>query len=216
MLCITFVESTFMKRKNVFIILVVAIIAVTIFNFLTVGESTEEYTELIEEIREGRDRFMKSWDSPFIDEDKANFEGLKYFPVDPTLKIRARLILAEKKQPIYITTTTGEKRKYIPIGHAEFEIEGKPQRLIIYQDWEEKKPNVLSLMFADETSTISTYGGGRYVELKKDSDKAITIDFNLAYNPFCHFNDEYSCPLPPSENLMSVPIEAGEKLYKAL
>ena len=86
----------------------------------------------------------------------------------------------------------------------------------ITQVFEERNGNVLSLMFADETSARSTYGGGRYVELKKDSNKAITIDFNMAYNPFCHFNDEYSCPIPPKENLMTIPIAAGEKLYKAL
>lgn len=205
-----------MKRKTIFSILVVAIIGVTIFNFITAGENENEYTERIDENRESRDRFMKSNSSPFLPEDKAVFEGLKYFPVDPSLKIRARLILAERKLPVLITTTTGEKRKYITIGHAEFELEGKPQRLLIYQDFEERNGNVLSLMFADETSAYTTYGGGRYIELKKDSNKAITIDFNMAYNPFCHFNDEYSCPIPPKENLMTVPIEAGEKLYKAL
>jgi uncharacterized protein (DUF1684 family) len=204
-----------MKRKTIFSILVVAIIGVTIFNFITAGENGNEYSDRIDDNRVSRDRFMKSNSSPLMDEDKVDFEGLKYFPVDPTLKIRARLILAERKLPVLITTTTGEQRKYITIGHAEFELEGKPQRLLVYQDFEERNGNVLSLMFADETSALTTYGGGRYVELKKDSNKAITIDFNMAYNPFCHFNDEYSCPIPPKENLMTVAIEAGEKLYKA-
>ena len=205
-----------MKRSTIFSILVIAIIGVTIFNFLTAGENNEEYIDRVEENRISRDRFMISGASPFLPEERTGFEGLKYFPVNPDLKVRARFILAERKLPVYITTTTGEQRKYITIGHAEFELEGEPQRLLVYQDWEEQNTNKLSLMFADGTSAFSTYGGGRYIELKKDSNKAITIDFNMAYNPFCHFNDEYSCPIPPKENLMSVSIEAGEKLYKAL
>jgi len=42
----------------------------------------------------------------------------------------------------------------------------------------------------------------------------VKIDFNLAYNPFCAYNDGYSCPLPPGENWLQVPIRAGEKDYK--
>ncbi len=205
-----------MKRSTIFGILVVAIIGVTIFNFLTVGENSEEYIARIEEDREGKNRFMIGGNSPLLDEDKRQFSGLKFFEVKPEFKVRARLKPAASRQPVFIPTTTGEQRRYIPFGYAEFELLGKPQRLLIYQDWEERDSNKLSLMFADETSGLSTYGGGRYLELRRDSDKAITIDFNQAYNPFCHFNEEFSCPIPPRENIMSIPIEAGEKLYKEL
>ena len=205
-----------MKRSTIFTVLVIAIIGVTIFNFMTVGESETEYIERIEEERKNKDRFMRSGSSPFNDQDKADFTGLKHFPINPNMKIRARVTPVAQKRPIFITTTTGEQRRYIPFGYAEFELLGQPQKLILYQDWEEKDRNKISLMFADETSGRSTYGGGRYIELRKDSEKAITIDFNMAYTPFCHFNDEYSCPIPPRENLMTIPIEAGEKLYKEL
>ena len=69
-------------------------------------------------------------------------------------------------------------------------------------------------MFADATSAIETYGGGRYIDMVQNNTNSIIIDFNTAYNPYCHFNTEYSCPIPPKENLMTVEIKAGEMIYK--
>jgi uncharacterized protein (DUF1684 family) len=48
----------------------------------------------------------------------------------------------------------------------------------------------------------------------QNNTNSIIIDFNTAYNPYCHFNTEYSCPIPPKENLMEVEIKAGEMIYK--
>lgn len=203
-----------MGRQKVFIALVIAILGVTIVNFLSVGEGSEEYIERIAEERKTRDGYMVSSSSPLTEEDRRNFTSLKYYPVNEEYKILARFTQIQRKQPIFIPTTTGESKKYIPYGYAEFELNGQPQKLLLYQDWEENNPNKLSLMFADDTSGDTTYGGGRYIDVPKSSTNAIIIDFNMAYNPFCHFNDEYSCPIPPRENLMTVAIEAGEKLYK--
>jgi uncharacterized protein len=40
-----------------------------------------------------------------------------------------------------------------------------------------------------------------------------TLDFNLAYNPYCAYNPGYSCPIPPAENRLPVAITAGERAY---
>ena len=101
--------------------------------------------------------------------------------------------------------------------HAEFEIEGEPQKLLILEivDMGPYR-GTLFLAFGDETSARETYGAGRYlnVEKPKGGRKSIELDFNLAYNPYCAYNDTFSCPFPPSENLLSIPIRAGEKNYK--
>lgn len=204
-----------MKRNTIFTILIIAIIGVTILNFLTIGESDESYVERIETDRIDRNGFMLSSTSPLTDEDKSNFEGLKYYPIDPSYKLTAKIEVFGQRQPIFITSTTGEQLKYIPFGHVFFELEGKEQKLILYQDWEEKDPNRLSLMFADATSDVETYGGGRYMDVMYRNTNSVILDFNTAYNPYCHFNDEYSCPIPPRENLLEIAIEAGEKLYKS-
>jgi hypothetical protein len=80
---------------------------------------------------------------------------------------------------------------------------------------EMEKPfqNKLFIPFADETSANQTYGAGRYLEADKPNGNIVALDFNLAYNPYCAYSEEYSCPFPPPENLLSVAIEAGEKKY---
>ena len=69
------------------------------------------------------------------------------------------------------------------------------------------------LAFADSTSGKDTYGGGRYLNVRQDGKNSITIDFNLAYNPYCAYNPDFACPLPPKENVLTIAIEAGEKNY---
>ena len=29
------------------------------------------------------------------------------------------------------------------------------------------------------------------------------VDFNIAYHPYCYYNPEYECPLPPAENRLT-------------
>ncbi|PWL31185.1 DUF1684 domain-containing protein [uncultured Roseivirga sp.] len=203
-----------MKKSNLFILLIVAIVAITIFNFLTIGESSKDYTERLEQERKDKNGYMLSSNSPLIEEDKQNFTGLNYYPIDEEFKVTARIEKTNNKQPIFIESTTGEQLKYIPFATASFELKGQQHSVMLYQDWEEKDPNKLSLMFADETSAVETYGGGRYLDVMYRNTNSVIIDFNNAYNPFCHFNAEYSCPIPPRQNVMSIPIEAGEKIYK--
>ena len=205
-----------MKRQKVFIVLVIAIVGVTIANFLNVGEASDEYLERITEERKNKNGYMLSSSGPLSEEDRKNFTGLKYYPIKEDFKVRAKTTPIKRKQPIFIPTTTGESKRYIPYAYVTFELGGEEHKMILYQDWEETNPNKLSLMFADNTSGGLTYGGGRYIDVMKSNGNSVIIDFNTAYNPFCHFNDEYSCPIPPRENLLTVAIEAGEKLYKEL
>ena len=203
-----------MKKSNLFILLIVAIVAITIFNFLTIGESSADYKARLETERKDKNGFMLSSSSPLLEEDQLNFKGLNYYPIDESYKVTARIELTEKKQPIFIESTTGEQLKYIPFAKATFKLKEREHTVMLYQDWEERNANKLSLMFADETSAIETYGGGRYVDVMYRNTNSVVIDFNTAYNPYCHFNPEYSCPIPPRENMLNVAIEAGEKIYK--
>ncbi|HEX5571786.1 MAG TPA: DUF1684 domain-containing protein, partial [Ktedonobacterales bacterium] len=73
--------------------------------------------------------------------------------------------------------------------------------------------------FRDATTGQESYGAGRYleVEVERDAEGKLytTLDFNLAYSPWCAYNPAYSCTLPPVENTLSVPIRAGERVYAA-
>ncbi|MCK4853163.1 MAG: DUF1684 domain-containing protein, partial [Bacteroidales bacterium] len=69
----------------------------------------------------------------------------------------------------------------------------------------------LFVIFADETSGLETYGGGRFLYLQKpDKQGMVVIDFNKAFNPPCAFTRFATCPLPPRENFLTVRIAAGE------
>ena len=67
--------------------------------------------------------------------------------------------------------------------------------------------------FVDATSGGETYGAGRYLELEALEDGTFLADFNLAYNPYCAYSEDYSCPVPPAENRIAVPVRAGEMQY---
>ena len=69
------------------------------------------------------------------------------------------------------------------------------------------------IFFKDLTNGDTTYGGGRYARLIKESNGLYLIDFNNAYNPYCDYNTAYICPLPPASNHLSFAIKAGELKY---
>jgi uncharacterized protein (DUF1684 family) len=75
-----------------------------------------------------------------------------------------------------------------------------------------KDPHGYFLPFADSMAGKETYGAGRYLEPLALMGGKVLVDFNYAYNPYCAYNDLYSCPLTPWENRLKVPIRAGEKL----
>jgi len=68
--------------------------------------------------------------------------------------------------------------------------------------------------FTDKTSGNESYGGGRYLVLDIPEGNQLNVDFNMAYNPFCVYNPEHSCPIPPSENDLPVKIPVGEMMYE--
>ena len=73
------------------------------------------------------------------------------------------------------------------------------------------------IAFGDKTNGKETYGGGRYLYvMPEDSLGNVTIDFNKSLNPPCVFSTFTTCPVPRSENIMNVKIEAGEKNYDGL
>jgi len=98
-----------------------------------------------------------------------------------------------------------------------FNIDNKPYELSAYQSaslvGSNRKKGALFVPFTDQTSGEETYGGGRYLVLDIPNGDELDIDFNMAFNPFCVYNPEHSCPIPPSENHLSVKIPVGELMY---
>jgi uncharacterized protein (DUF1684 family) len=177
-------------------------------------EGPKEYIESIFAKRRQIDLFMEtSPDSPFPAEQRSTFQGLSYFPPDPAYRVTARLALIAGQEEVLIPTSDGTVRRYLRYAWAEFDLQGTRQRLLLLKDRDARVSNRLFLAFQDRTSGKETYGGGRYIDLYQQRRGEITIDFNLAYNPYCVYNYTYSCPLPPEGNRLELPIPAGEKLY---
>lgn len=182
---------------------------------LSGGESTAQYTERIEAERERQFKYLKfNLESPLTEAQKGDLDQLDFYPVDETFKVKARLEPLEVKKMVQIPLTDGSVEKYVRHSFVVFELKGQEVKVLLLQAADEADKRNFFLAFADATSGEETYGGGRYLNLRQDGQRSITIDFNLAYNPYCAYNPEFACPIPPKENILEIPIPAGEKNYE--
>jgi uncharacterized protein len=204
-----------MKPSRIIIILVVLISAVILIYSMSTGFVDKGYPEQIEKERREKDDFMRSdGGSPFADTLEI-FSGLKYFPPDPAYRVVATLEPVEEKKMVALQTNDGLQQNYVEYARARFRLHDTDCSLLILEIVESGPfRGTLFLAFADQTSAFETYGAGRYLDVEKvPGAKTITLDFNKAYNPYCAYSDGYSCPLPVRENILSVPIKAGEMTF---
>lgn len=169
----------------------------------------------VEATREEKDRYFKrAHNSPIPPEDRQAFEGLDYYPYDPDLVFEVELQREEDGKVLILDTSVeGQQQEYRRVGYFAFEADGEPQRLAAYRRVGDRAHDSLFVPFRDATSGKETYGAGRYLDLEAESGDTYLLDLNEAYNPYCAYNPNYVCPLPPRENWLDVPIEAGEKEY---
>ena len=161
--------------------------------------------------------YADSLKSPLMKEDLKQFKGLDFFSINEKFIVEATFIRTKKEKPFGMKTTTSRTPLYKKYGELYFEIDGKTFKLNVYQNVDlNKKPgyeDYLFLPFSDLTCGKESYIGGRYVDMKIQKGKTWTIDFNKAYNPYCAYNYEYSCPIVPLENDLDIEILAGVKKF---
>ncbi len=163
------------------------------------------------EYRRRRDEFFAHDPrSPLPPEERREFSGLSYYPPNPHLVFHVPLIPVPP-EPVTIATTTGEERVYEKVATVTLEIAGVSVTPALYSMGHPR----LFLPFRDATSGVETYGAGRYLDVDPEPGGTVVVDFNMAYNPFCAYDDAYSCALPPYENWLPVPIRAGERHERA-
>lgn len=153
--------------------------------------------------------------SPLSAEARQQFKGLPFFPVNDSLLVTAAFVRDSTSAPFLISTSNNRPRPYRKYGELRFQVNGKPQRLSVYQSLELLKvpeyADYLIVPFTDLTNGFSSYGGGRYIDLRFADVKTgrVQLDFNKAYNPYCAYSTGYACPIPPAENRLPVAIRAG-------
>jgi hypothetical protein len=179
------------------------------------GNAVQEFNANdISKSREEKDyQFKNSDNSPLAIDRRSDFIGLQYFPITEEYFVFADFTPFETSDTISLPTTkAGDFRKMIRYGKLNFQIpESKSLELTAYKELDNQQDQ-LFVPFKDKTSGFTTYQAGRYLEISEpDEQQMCIIDFNRAYNPYCAYNAEYSCPLIPSENILPVFIKAGEK-----
>lgn len=188
-------------------------------NFERVKFSSSEAKAYLEELSTSRldkDIFFKTDpSSPLTNEQKAAFKHLNYYPPNLSLIFRVKLVKQDSTQQVGINSTGGEVRRAIEYGRFEFEVDGKRVGLYVYKMADEDS-DALFLPFTDKMCSspqASSYSGGRYIDLIENESESYNLDFNYAYNPYCAYSRNFSCPIVPQENQLDVPIAAGEMKY---
>lgn len=172
-------------------------------------QRTSKYNELVDSTK-----------SRFNTEERAKFakKKLEYFDPDISYNVDAVFTLDTSYPVIPMPTTTDRMANYRVYGFLDFKISDTLCRLNAYQNLDYKDHpeygNLLFVPFKDNTNEFSTYGGGRYIDIDIPTTSNIKLDFNTSYNPYCAYNDRWSCLLVPFKNHLDVDIFAGEKKYK--
>ena len=165
-------------------------------------------TEL-EEFRAEKDEIFKSHpQSPLTAEQKKTFTGLSYFPEEESLRLEVQVEPLDDDRQMQMQTTTGGVQLYHRHGRFKFPVDGETAELTIY-----RSEHGYFLPFVDSLAGEETYPAGRYLEPEELPDGRFLVDFNIAYNPYCAYNEAWSCPITPAENRIKVPIRAGEKIF---
>ena len=144
---------------------------------------------------------------------------IHFYDIDKSYRVTASLKRIADAKGFEMNTSSGMKKKYFNYGLLSFKLHDSLLHLFVYQSeslmQQEKYKDYLFVPFGDATSGFESYGGGRYLEFYSADIKnnQVVLDFNKAYNPYCAYTTGYNCPIPPKENLLNVPIAAGEKNY---
>ncbi|HUY76507.1 MAG TPA: DUF1684 domain-containing protein [Ktedonobacterales bacterium] len=179
----------------------------------------EDYTQQLTEFRRQKDHFFgSSPQSPIpAAERRSGFHGLNYYPPNPDFQIVAQVTPITDSDVVELNTSTGDMRPQRRAARLAFTVGDADLTLVGFTDPDEDHLHELFIPFRDATSGGETYGAGRYLEavVDQDDDGALqtVLDFNLAYNPYCAYSEDYSCPIPPAENRLAAPITAGERTY---
>ena len=174
------------------------------------------YIAKIEKERAEKNEWFKtSPESPFNYKEKIPFHKLKYFDVNPAWVFHSKLYEYPVKDSLTIYGTKGEGRPTIKFGYIKFNVGGKEYKMNVYKSRARNGKYYYSIWFTDKTTNKESYGVGRYIDFEKNPDPnfVYTIDFNLAYNPYCAYSPAYSCAIPSKDDYLDLAVTAGEKKF---
>ncbi len=209
-----------MHRRIIADLLIIILLLTFMIQLVSCGKKytpeQKKYIKKIEEFREEKNDFMQNNpESPFVQDKSVKFHPLKYFPVNPNFVFYSKLYRNPEPDTITIFGTKGEARKAIRFGYVKFNYKGKNYGLNVYKGTTSDGTDYYTIWFTDKTTGDETYGVGRYLDfdLNPDTNYVYTIDFNLAYNPYCAYSAKYSCAIPSKDDHLGIAVEAGEMKF---
>ncbi|MGJ8592819.1 MAG: DUF1684 domain-containing protein [Aquaticitalea sp.] len=168
--------------------------------------------------REINSEYKDASKSPLKAKDLKKFTGLNFFKYDSTYVVTATLKETPDSEFFGMKTTTSRLSRERIYGVLTFQINGETYQLNVYQGEDLMKKegfeDYLFLPFLDDTNGDESYGGGRYIDMRIPEGETVVIDFNSAYNPYCAYNEKYSCPIVPRVNYIDAEVKAGVKAFK--
>ena len=190
---------------------------VTIYLFVIVPVK-EKYFHSVLDYRNNKDYYFKnSEDSPLEENAKIGFSRLKYYPLDKDLIVEGGVRFYEMRDTInmqMLGSSTNEKEQFVRYGKIVFSQNQSTSELDFYKQIDEKVDNHFFIPFSDQSNELYSFNEGRYIDFMLIENSVVQIlDFNLAYNPLCAYNSNYSCPIPPENNTLPFFIEAGEMRF---
>lgn len=179
--------------------------------------ATAQEENLEEFQRKMNEKFSDPERTPLSKDDLAKFKKLDFFEIDSAFLVKAHFLRTPAEAPFKMETTTNRKPVYVKYGELYFSIKGKDFKLDVFQNQElisdPEYYNYLFLPFTDLTNGETTYSGGRYLDLRIPEGDSIFLNFNKAYNPYCAYNGDFSCPIVPAENNLEIAVTAGVKNF---
>lgn len=142
---------------------------------------------------------------------RKEFAGIDNYPIDAKWRITATWVPFAEPRQLPITNVVGITRDATCPGKAVFTLEGRTLELLPLQD---APGDDLFFILTDTTAGEETYEASRFLYSAAPKDGQVVLDFNRLYNPPCAFTPFTTCPLPPKENVLPVPLRAGEKKYR--
>jgi uncharacterized protein (DUF1684 family) len=197
-------------KFNKWLLFLIPVIAILAYLSIPSAKPVYETGADVAKIRSDKnENFRNSDESPI--QDKAAFKGLNYYPFNKEYIVDFVLEKAKKAETVELKMTDGTTEKLIFFGFIQAEFKSFTLKLKLYQH----EDGNFFLPFKDKTAPTETYGGGRFLDLPLTNVKnnRLRVDFNLAYNPYCAYNEDFACPIPPAENTLPIRIEAGEKIF---
>src|SRR3989304_8787628 len=129
----------------------------------------------LQEFRRQKDEFFRSsHHSPLLPEQKADFQGLRYFPPNAEFELALEVEHFPPGDAGLMQTNTGDVQRYARFGRFTFQVGDEEAALTIYRN-----ENGYFLPFTDSLAGTETYGAGRSVEAELLPAGRFAVGFNL-------------------------------------